>query len=228
MDNTIHVTHAYRIGQTNNKSKQRPIIAYLETEKQKYAAVKQAYRLKRSTKFQNAFISQDLCHDFKISKQEQVSKYTEMKQQYRSVCFRGTELIVKNKKQSVIKSNTADHSTTVAKPAQSTVPVINKRQPQDSNRQLTPRPPSPSAVPVPWPAQSSVPMNKRPSKKYYRQLTPRATCPSESSADTNFASKRSQHSAQQPLPPSQPPSPATSSQVLTCPAHLLPTVPLLV
>ena len=51
VDNTIHATHAYRIGQTNNKSKPRPIIACLETEKQKYAAVKQAYRLKRSIKF---------------------------------------------------------------------------------------------------------------------------------------------------------------------------------
>ena len=60
-DNTIHVTHAYRIGQT---------IACLETEKQKHAAVKQAYRLKRLTKLQNAFISEDLCHDIKISKQE--------------------------------------------------------------------------------------------------------------------------------------------------------------
>ena len=59
VDNTIDVTHAYRIGQTN-KSKPQPIIACLETEKQKYAAVKQAYRLKRSTKFQNAFISEDL------------------------------------------------------------------------------------------------------------------------------------------------------------------------
>ena len=39
MDDTIHVTRAYRIGQTN-KSKSRPIIAYLETEKQKYAADK--------------------------------------------------------------------------------------------------------------------------------------------------------------------------------------------
>ena len=94
-DITIHATHAYRIGRTNNKSKPRPIIAFLETEKQKYAAVKQAYRLKRSTKFQNAFISEDLCHDFKISRQEQLSKYKEMKQQYRSVCFRGTELIGK-------------------------------------------------------------------------------------------------------------------------------------
>ena len=56
-----------------------------------------------------------------------------MKQQYRSVCFGGTELMEKNKKQSVIKSNTADHSTTVAKPAQSTVPVFNRCQPQDSN-----------------------------------------------------------------------------------------------
>ena len=40
VDNTIHVTHAYRIGQTNNKSKPRPIIACLETKKQKYAADK--------------------------------------------------------------------------------------------------------------------------------------------------------------------------------------------
>ena len=83
VDNTIYVTHAYRIWQTNTKSKPRPIIACLETEKQKYAAVKQAYRLKCSTKFQNAFISEDLCHDFKISRQEQLSKYKEMKQQYR-------------------------------------------------------------------------------------------------------------------------------------------------
>ena len=57
--------------------------------------LKQAYRLKQSKKFENAFISEDLCHDFKISKQEQLSKYKEMKQQYRSVCFRGTELIEK-------------------------------------------------------------------------------------------------------------------------------------
>ena len=92
VDNTIHVTHAYRIGQTNNKSKPWPIIACLETEKQKYAAVKQAYILKRSTKFRNAFISEDLCHDFIISREEQLSKYKEMKQQYRSICFRGTEL----------------------------------------------------------------------------------------------------------------------------------------
>ena len=93
VDNTVHVTHAYRIGQTNNKSKQRTIIACLEIEKQKFEAVKQAHRLKGSTKFQNAFISEDLCHDFKISRQEQLSKYKEMKQQYRTVCFRGTELI---------------------------------------------------------------------------------------------------------------------------------------
>ena len=73
VDNTIHATHAYRIRRTN-KSKPRPIIACLETEKQKYAAVKQAYRLKRLTKFQNAFIGEDLCHDFKISRQEQLSK----------------------------------------------------------------------------------------------------------------------------------------------------------
>ena len=53
----------------------------------------------------------------------------------------------KNKKQSVIKSNTADHSTTVAKPAQSPVPLINKRQPQDSNRQLTSSPPFPVLCP---------------------------------------------------------------------------------
>ena len=112
-----------------------------------------------------------------------------MKQQYQSGCFREMELIGKNKKQSVIKSNTADHSTTVTKPAQSTDPLINKHQPQDSNRQLAPLPLSTSALPVTWPTQSSVPINKRPSKQYYRQLTPRATCPRESSADTNCASK---------------------------------------
>ena len=212
VDNTIHVTHAYRIGQTNNKSKPWPIIACLETEKQKYAAVKQAYRLKRSTKFQNAFVSGDLCHYFKISRQEQLSKFKEMKQQYRSVWFRGTEPI-KKKKQSGIKSHTTDLSTTVAKPAQSTVPVINKHQPQDSNRQLPHPPQSSSALPVTWPAQSSVPMNKRPSKQYYRQLTPRATCPSGSSADTNLASKCSHHIALQPPPPSL----ATSSQVVDMP-----------
>ena len=146
----------------------------------------------------------------------------------------------------MIKSNSTDHSTTVTKPAQSpvplinkcqlqdsnrqltprppspsalpvtwpvaqsTVPVINKRQPQHSNRQLTHLPPSPSALPVTWPAQSSVPMNKRPSKQY----SLRATCPSESSADTNFTSKRSHHSALQSPPSSPPPSPATSRQVV--------------
>ena len=93
LDNTIHVTHAYRIGQTNNMSKPRPIIACLETEKKKYGAVKQAYRLKCSTKFQNAFNSEYLCQDFKISTEEQLSKSKEMKQQYRIVYFRGTELI---------------------------------------------------------------------------------------------------------------------------------------
>ena len=205
VDNTIHATMHTELGKQITSLNRDPIIACLETEKQKYAAVKQAYRLKRSTKFQNAFISEDLCHYFKTSRQEQLSKYKEMKQQYRSVCFRGTELIGKNKKQSVIKSNTADHFTTVTKPAQSPVPVINKRQPQKSNRQLTARPPSPSALRVTWPAQSSVPMNKRPSLQYYRQLTPCATGPSESSADTNFLSKRSSHSALQPQPPSQPP-----------------------
>ena len=129
----------------------------------------------------------------------------------------------------MIKSNTADHSTTVAKPAQSTVPMINHRQPQDSNRQLTPHPPSPSALPLTWPAQSSVPMNKRPSEQYYRQLTSRATCPSESSADTNFASKRSHHNALQPMPHSLPPPPATCSQVVDTPCSSAScTVPLLV
>ena len=181
--NTIYITHAYRIGQTN-KSKPRPIIACLETEKQKYTAVKQAYRLKRSTKFQNAFISEDLYHDFKISKQEQLSKYKKMKQQYQTVCFRDTELIGKNKTQPVIISNTAAHTTTVTKLAHSPVNVINKHQPQRSSRQLTPRPPSPSALPITWPALSPISMNKRPSKQYYSQLTTRATCLSESSADT--------------------------------------------
>ena len=103
-----------------------------------------------------------------------------MKQQYRSVCFRGTELIGKNKKQLVIKSNTADYSTTVTKPAQSPVPLINKRQPQDSNRQLTPRPPSLSVLPVTWPvAQFTVPViNKRQPQHSNRQLTPRPPSPS--------------------------------------------------
>ena len=64
-------------------------------------------------KNQNAFNSEDLCHDFKFSRQEQLSKYKEMKQQYRTVCFRVTELIGKNKKQSAIKSNDPAHSTTV-------------------------------------------------------------------------------------------------------------------
>ena len=102
-----------------------------------------------------------------------------MKQQYRSVCFRGMELIGKNKKQSVIKSNTADHSTTVTKPAQSPVPLINKRKPKDSNRQLTPRPPSPSALPIIWPvAQSTVPViNKHKPQHSNRQLTPPPTVP---------------------------------------------------
>ena len=94
INNTMHATHAYtELGKQKKQSKHRPIIACLETKKQKYAAVKQDYRLKRSTKFQNAFISEDLCHDFKISRQEQLSKYEEMKQQYRTVCFSGTELI---------------------------------------------------------------------------------------------------------------------------------------
>ena len=132
VDNTIHANHAYRIGQTN-KSKPRPIIACLETEKRKYTAVKQAYRLKCSKKFQHAFISEDLCHDFKLSGEEPFSKYKEMKQQYRTVCFKGTELIGKNKKQSAIKSNTPAHSTTVTKLAHSPVPVINKHQPQHSS-----------------------------------------------------------------------------------------------
>ena len=103
-----------------------------------------------------------------------------MKQQYRSVCFRGTELIGKNKKQSVIKSNTADHSSTVTKPAQSPVHLINKRQPQDSNRQLTPRPPSPSALPVTWPvAQSTVSViNKRQPQHSNSELTHRPPSPS--------------------------------------------------
>ena len=47
-----------------------------------------------------------------------------MKQQYRTVCYRRTELI--GRKQSVIKSNTAANSTTVTKPAQSPAPVNNK------------------------------------------------------------------------------------------------------
>ena len=34
---------------------------------------------------QNAFTSEDLYHDFKISRQEQLSKYNKMKQHYRTV-----------------------------------------------------------------------------------------------------------------------------------------------
>ena len=81
----------------------------------------------------------------------------------------------------------------------------------------TPHPPSPSALPVTWPALYPVPMNKRPSQQYYSQLTPRATSQSESSTDTNFPSKRSHHCAQQPSPSSPPPSLATSSQVVDTP-----------
>ena len=52
--------------------------------------------------------------------------------------------------------------------------VINMNLPKDSNRQLTPRPPSPSALPVTWPvAQSTVPViNKRQPLDSNRQLTP--------------------------------------------------------
>ena len=70
----------------------------------------------------------------------------------------------------MIKSNTAAHSTTVTKPSQSPVPVNNKRRPQHSSRQLTPRRSSYSALPVTWLAPPSVPMNKSPSNRYYRQL----------------------------------------------------------
>ena len=86
------VTELTNDNHTQNNSKQ---YESHEISKQKYAAVKQAFRLKRSTKFQNSLISEDLCHDFKISRQGQLSKYKEMKQQCRSVCFRGTELIEK-------------------------------------------------------------------------------------------------------------------------------------
>ena len=100
----------------------------------------------------------------------------------------------------MIKSNNAAHSTTVTKPAQSPVLVINQRQPQHSNK-LTTRPPSPSVLPITWPAQSSVPMNKLPSNYtfdgkcilyvYYTQLTPREPAQDESSADTIIPSKPS-------------------------------------
>ena len=56
VDNTIHVTHAYRIGETNNKTKPRPIIACLETEKQKYAAVKQATNSNAQQKFKTRLL----------------------------------------------------------------------------------------------------------------------------------------------------------------------------
>ena len=44
-------------------------------------------------------MSEYLCDDFKISRQEQLSTYKEMMQQYRTVYFRGTELIRKKKNQ---------------------------------------------------------------------------------------------------------------------------------
>ena len=118
------------------------------------------------------------------------------------------------------RANNVLINNVVEKPTENAIQLItkvNKRQPQHSSRQLTPRPQSPSALLVTWPVLSPVSMNKCPSKQYYRQLTPRATCPSEFSADTNFPSKRSHHSALQPLPSSPPPSPATSSQVVDTP-----------
>ena len=117
----------------------------------------------------------------------------------------------------MIKSNTAAHSTAVAKPAQSPALVINKPQSQHTSRQLTPRPPSPCTLPVTWPVPSTVPMSKRPSKQYYGQLTSRPTCPRESLANTNFPSKRSHHSAPHPPSPSPPLSTGTSSQVVDTP-----------
>ena len=54
-NNTIQVTHAYRIGKSINKSEPQSIIACLETDKQKYAAVKKSFRLKHSIQFQNAY-----------------------------------------------------------------------------------------------------------------------------------------------------------------------------
>ena len=166
-----------------------------------------------------------------------------MKQQYRSVCFWGTELIEKNKKQSVIKWNTADHSTTVTKPAQSTVPVITSANPRTlidnwphTHRHLV--------LPVTWPvAQSTVPViNKRQPQDSNRQLTPSTLSPSElpglysplslwtsahqSSIIDNWPLVQPAHVSPQPIPTlranapiivlytpwppiSQPPSPAT-------------------
>ena len=70
-----------------------------------------------------------------------------MKQQYRTVCARRTELV--KKKKLVLKSKTAAHSTTVTMPALFPFPVENKRQSQHSSRQLTHRPPSIGAPPLP-------------------------------------------------------------------------------
>ena len=158
VDNSIHVTHAYRIGKSTNKikTKPRPIIACLQTEKPKYAAVKQAFRLKKSTQFKNAFISEDLCPDFKISRQEQLSKYKDMKQKYRTVCFKGTELIGKIKKQSVTQSHSSAHHSLVIRPAPSLVTRNSKHISQNFSGQLTPRPPSPCAPPVTNPARFPV------------------------------------------------------------------------
>ena len=111
-----------------------------------------------------------------------------MKQQYGKSASGELE---KNKKQAVIKSKTAAHSTTVTMPLQSPVPV-NKSQSQHSSRQLTPRPPSHSAKPVTRP--ESFPIIYE-SNYYNIQLTPRPTCLSETSADTNLKSKRPHHSA---------------------------------
>ena len=88
VDNTIQVTHAYRIGQTNNKSKLRPIIACLETEKQKYAA-----KLTDSNAQQNFKTPLLVKISVMISKSLDRNSSENIKQQYRSVCFRGTELI---------------------------------------------------------------------------------------------------------------------------------------
>ena len=81
VDNTIHVTNAYRIGQTN-KSKLQPIIACLETEKQKYAAVKQAYRLEHSTKFQNVFISEDNFKSLDRNSSQYIRKWSNNAKQF--------------------------------------------------------------------------------------------------------------------------------------------------
>ena len=136
---------------------------------------KYLYQWRSLSWFQNIYTARN--------RSQNIRKWSNNKEQFASGELH--KLIGKNKKQSVIKF------LQVTKPSQFPVPVNNKRQPQ----QLILRPPSPSALPVTRPAPFPAPVNKLPSKQYYRRLTPRPTCQSESSADTNFPSKRSHRNA---------------------------------